>query len=61
MLALLRESTPILDAMLFEMPPTLIMAMVLFAVQIFANETNAAILNYAPLLELTFRVIRLMI
>ena len=57
MLALLRGSSPYLSDMSFAMPPVVIIAMVLFAVQKLASETSAAMLSSAPLLPFILRVI----
>ena len=57
MLATFRESRPYFCEISFAIPPVVIMAIVLFAVQRLARETSAAMLNSAPLLPLIREVI----
>ena len=57
MLATFRESRLYLFAMSFAIPPVVMIAMVLLAVQKFASETSAAMLNSAPRLPFILAVI----
>ena len=60
MLAALRLSTPNRSPIFFEIFPTVRIATVLFAVQMFTIETRAAIESSAPRLLFTWAVILLM-